>query len=253
MGEALTVIGYPSGLPLKVASGGRVRTVKSEYYVTNLDTYGGNSGSAVFNSTSGEVEGILVRGENDFVSQNGCVVSNRCTFEGCRGEDVTKISEVLSFVPNLPQPPAPTPQPTPGPTPTPQPTPQPSPPPVTQTRTFEVLAQMAIPDNDKNGIESSLKANEAPAGRQVKVGVDISHSYVGDLIISLVAPDGKVYVLQKNRGGRTRDLQGVYGVNLQSDAALGALSNATAGTWKLKVADTLRLDTGSLKSWKLMF
>lgn len=96
-GDALTVIGHPSGLPLKVAGGANVRSVGAEFLVANLDTYGGNSGSAVFNSASGEVEGILVRGESDFVYVNGCRVSNKCPSTGCRGEDVTLISRAIPY------------------------------------------------------------------------------------------------------------------------------------------------------------
>lgn len=98
-GAELVVIGHPAGLPTKVAGGARVRRVESEHLVANLDTYGGNSGSAVFNANTGEVEGILVRGAMDFVYQNGCRVSNRCADDGCRGEDVTKISEALPYIP----------------------------------------------------------------------------------------------------------------------------------------------------------
>jgi len=42
-GTGLTVIGHPSGLATKVASGGKVRSSNDIYYVTDLDTYGGNS------------------------------------------------------------------------------------------------------------------------------------------------------------------------------------------------------------------
>ncbi|MEI8190645.1 MAG: hypothetical protein WCI75_13115 [candidate division NC10 bacterium] len=69
------------------------------YFVANLDTYGGNSGSAVFSATTGLVEGILVRGENDYVWKGGCRVSNRCPADGCRGEDVTKVSALSSDIP----------------------------------------------------------------------------------------------------------------------------------------------------------
>jgi len=41
VGDDLHVIGYPSGLPLKVAGGASVRAVQPEYLVANLDTYGG--------------------------------------------------------------------------------------------------------------------------------------------------------------------------------------------------------------------
>ncbi|MEK7382323.1 MAG: trypsin-like peptidase domain-containing protein, partial [Elusimicrobiota bacterium] len=60
----LVVIGHPAGLPTKIAGGAEVRDAsKKGYFVADLDTYGGNSGSAVFNAKTALVEGILVRGE----------------------------------------------------------------------------------------------------------------------------------------------------------------------------------------------
>lgn len=100
-GDPLVVIGYPSGLPLKIADGATVRDMNPpQHFVANLDTYGGNSGSAVFNTATKLVEGILVRGEQDFVlDPKGCTRSNVCTTDACRGEDVTKIAEALPFIP----------------------------------------------------------------------------------------------------------------------------------------------------------
>lgn len=94
--EPLVVVGYPSGIPMKVAGGANVRHQASGYFVANLDTYGGNSGSAVFNADTGLVEGILVRGEGDFVVKDGCRVSNVCENNACRGEDVTRIEYAVS-------------------------------------------------------------------------------------------------------------------------------------------------------------
>lgn len=97
-GDALVVIGHPSGLPTKIAPGASVRSKDSaEFFVANLDTFGGNSGSAVFNAETGTVEGILVRGETDYVTdyQNGgCRKVYECKNDECRGEDVTKITVV---------------------------------------------------------------------------------------------------------------------------------------------------------------
>jgi V8-like Glu-specific endopeptidase len=95
-GTSLAVIGHPTGLPTKIADGAKVRSLSTKFFVANLDTYGGNSGSAVFNTQTSEVEGILVRGENDYVpdSQLGCQVSNVCANESCRGEDVTFITNI---------------------------------------------------------------------------------------------------------------------------------------------------------------
>ncbi|MFN8847715.1 MAG: trypsin-like serine peptidase [Bdellovibrionales bacterium] len=76
----LTVIGHPAGIPTKIADGAEVRSSNEAFFVSNLDTYGGNSGSAVFNSETMEVLGILVRGERDYTydSVNKCFVSNNC-------------------------------------------------------------------------------------------------------------------------------------------------------------------------------
>lgn len=109
IGTPLVVIGHPSGLPVKLSAGAAVRDLKGDdgYFTANLDTYGGNSGSAVFNNTTGEVEGVLVRGETDFVRQGNCRISFVCTNDGCRGEDVTKASyvkqKILPFIRNSSQ------------------------------------------------------------------------------------------------------------------------------------------------------
>lgn len=94
--EAIAVIGHPTGLPTKIADGANVRSLSDKFFVANLDTYGGNSGSAVFNLKTSTVEGILVRGENDYVNDNteDCMVSNVCESDSCRGEDVTYITNI---------------------------------------------------------------------------------------------------------------------------------------------------------------
>ena len=98
------VIGHPSGLPQKIAFGDQtaVRTNSDTgHFVANLDTYGGNSGSAVFNAATGVVEGILVRGATDFQFPGGCFVSNQLT-DGEGGEEVSKSTRFEQFVPLLP-------------------------------------------------------------------------------------------------------------------------------------------------------
>lgn len=99
--EELLVIGGPSGLPTKVAPGAAVRTNNHpNFFVANLDTFQGNSGSAVFNSATGVVEGILVRGEEDYVPnyQKMCVEANKCASDDCRGEDVSRMTSIPEVV-----------------------------------------------------------------------------------------------------------------------------------------------------------
>jgi V8-like Glu-specific endopeptidase len=74
IGDKLVVIGHPSGLPTKIADEAEVRDVNNIFFTANLDTFGGNSGSPVINTATGEVEGILVRGAQDYIfdEENQC-------------------------------------------------------------------------------------------------------------------------------------------------------------------------------------
>lgn len=95
-GTPLLVIGNPSGLPTKIADGANVRHLDTNWFTANLDTFVGNSGSAVINTETDEVEGVLVRGEEDYVDDpsQGCKVAKRCLDTECRGEDVNVITSI---------------------------------------------------------------------------------------------------------------------------------------------------------------
>lgn len=100
-GDRMVIIGHPAGIPTKVADDAYVREVKSEHFVANIDAFGGNSGSAVFNERTGLIEGILVRGWTDFTYSNGCRKSYVCKNDGCSGEDVTRVDQALDFIPTM--------------------------------------------------------------------------------------------------------------------------------------------------------
>jgi V8-like Glu-specific endopeptidase len=97
----ILVIGHPTGLPTKIADGATVRSNKNKYYFQGtLDTFGGNSGSAVFDAKTGLVEGILVRGETDYVSDSvqNCTRPKVCKVTECRGEDSTRITNIAELM-----------------------------------------------------------------------------------------------------------------------------------------------------------
>lgn len=89
----LVVIGHPLGLPMKISDGAKVSRMnelererkfhswrmRANYFTANLDSYGGNSGSPVFNQKTGKVEGILIQGADDFIynQELGCTQSLR--------------------------------------------------------------------------------------------------------------------------------------------------------------------------------
>jgi V8-like Glu-specific endopeptidase len=102
-GSQIFVIGHPVGLPVKVAGNASVRTTDPKaFFLTDLDTFGGNSGSAVFNARTQKIEGILVRGGTDFVdSPAGCKVQLKSGQNDGKGEAVTKISMLQKYIPEL--------------------------------------------------------------------------------------------------------------------------------------------------------
>ncbi|MFE9746538.1 S8 family serine peptidase [Saccharothrix saharensis] len=101
---------------------------------------------------------------------------------------------------------------------------------------------VTIGDNSDVSSPISLTC-AANASATTTVQVDIVHTYIGDLIVDLVAPDGTVYNLHNRSGGSTDNISRSYTVNASSEAA--------AGTWKLRVRDQALFDTGYLNSWTL--
>jgi serine protease len=75
------------------------------------------------------------------------------------------------------------------------------------------------------------------------VGVDITHTYRGDLQLDLIAPDGSSYRLKSASYDSADDLVTTYTANLSSETA--------AGTWTLRITDVYSGDSGRLNSWSL--
>ncbi|MBO4555910.1 MAG: trypsin-like peptidase domain-containing protein [Elusimicrobiales bacterium] len=102
-GDKIFVIGHPVGLPVKIAGGAQIRNTKPwNFFLTDLDTFGGNSGSAVFSEATGKIIGILVRGGTDFVdSDKGCKVQNKVDQDFGKGEAVNRLDKVLSSIPDI--------------------------------------------------------------------------------------------------------------------------------------------------------
>ena len=85
----------------------------------------------------------------------------------------------------------------------------------------------------------------------VEVFVDISHTYIGDLRVSLYSPAGTEAVLHNRAGGPTHDLVRTFTVaNTPSLATL--VGQPVAGSWRLKVVDNEAQDQGKLSSWRVL-
>ncbi|SDJ59587.1 S8 family serine peptidase [Streptomyces indicus] len=113
-------------------------------------------------------------------------------------------------------------------------------------KAFDNATDYAIADNAtvESPITVSGVTGNAPAALQVPV--NIAHTYIGDLQVQLIAPDGTAYTLKGyGTGGSADNINTTYTVNASAETA--------NGTWKLRVSDNARYDTGKIDSWGLRF
>lgn len=116
----------------------------------------------------------------------------------------------------------------------------------------EAAPALAIPDNDPTGISSAIAIPQPGSAQGIKVSVDITHTYIGDLRVELVAPSGQRAILHDRLGGSQDNLIMTY--DSASTAALTALiGQAVQGNWVLRVTDLAGRDVGKLNLWKLEF
>jgi subtilisin-like proprotein convertase family protein/subtilisin family serine protease len=105
-----------------------------------------------------------------------------------------------------------------------------------------------IPDSDPNGLIRTLNNPTSGTLKGIAVDVDISHSYIADLIIELVAPNGQRIILHNRAGGSSDNIQTTY--NISSLSTLDQLVGIEgAGDWQLHVKDLASQDTGKLNKW----
>jgi subtilisin-like proprotein convertase family protein len=102
---------------------------------------------------------------------------------------------------------------------------------------------VTIPDLSTVESPITISGCTGNAGSASTVEVHIVHTYIGDLIVNLVAPDGSTYLLHNRTGGSADNIDQTYTVNLSGEAA--------NGTWKLRVQDAAAADTGRIDSWTL--
>jgi subtilisin family serine protease len=104
-------------------------------------------------------------------------------------------------------------------------------------------SDFTINDNSTVSSPITISGCTGNASNGSTVAVSIVHTYIGDLVVDLVAPDGTVYNLHNRAGGSADNINQTYTVNLSSEVA--------NGTWNLRVRDAASLDTGRIDSWTL--
>ena len=108
----------------------------------------------------------------------------------------------------------------------------------TQTMT----PSLPIPDNGA-AVFDAVTISSSGTVRSVSVDVDISHTYISDLSVALIAPDGTIALLHNRAGANSHDIHQTYTPNL-ADISL-------KGNWTLRMNDAGPADTGTLNEWTL--
>ena len=96
-------------------------------------------------------------------------------------------------------------------------------------------------------VSSSVNVSGRSSIGDIDIAVDIKHTYIGDLIVKIIAPDGKSATLHNRTGGSADNINQTYSISAS------AVGNSGNGTWRLQVQDQAGGDTGYIDSWTLTF
>ncbi len=139
---------------------------------------------------------------------------------------------------------------------------------------------VAIPDNNPNGVSSIIAVTDNVNVEQLKISLinqstpeglatpGITHSYLGDLNITLESPQGTVIDLIVNACDASEDIEVVIAddgdplsCNVFSPGISGTIEpiqelstfngENAQGNWILKVVDGFEVDTGFLEAWSI--
>lgn len=101
---------------------------------------------------------------------------------------------------------------------------------------------LAIPDNSPTGVSSTIEIAEDFPPTRVRVSVDITHTYRGDLQVEL-QKDGQRFLLHDKQGGGADDLKATFEVP--------GFTGSARGNYTLVVRDLAGADTGTFHAWTL--
>ena len=136
---------------------------------------------------------------------------------------------------------------------------------------------VSIPDNDANGVNDDIAISDGRVLVSVSLYLDISHSWVGDLVVRLNHQNSGVSITTLDRPGSpplgcgNNDVvailddgaaqpaddkcasypHAISGIYLPSQELRTFSSESAYGTWQLNVSDQYQNDTGALNHWCL--
>lgn len=163
------------------------------------------------------------------------------------------------------------------PTPTPTSTPEPQ---ISPTvRLYCSSPRIAIPDDDATGITNNIKINDPGYILDLDVRIEVTHSWVGDLIFTLRHPETDTKITLIDRPGYPSTSNGceqngiitilddevsskveskcasspvaISGIYRPEEDLSTFIGQEVSGTWRLSVSDNFQADTGTLNKWCL--
>jgi subtilisin-like proprotein convertase family protein len=117
---------------------------------------------------------------------------------------------------------------------------------ITNQRFTSTDVPKSIPDNNATGITSNNAVTGNGKVASLKLSLNITHTFRGDLVVTLISPAGTSFVVSNRAGGSADNI-------VITDQVITTFNGQTAaGTWKLKVQDLAAVDVGTLNSWSLL-
>ena len=112
-------------------------------------------------------------------------------------------------------------------------------------------ANIAIPDNTKaQDTSSTIYVPTNGTISDIKVTVNITHTWKGDLKVILTSPDGTEITLHDRSGGSADNIMSTW--SSTSNTELAALAGSySAGDWTISVGDYAGGDVGVLETWDI--
>ncbi len=130
---------------------------------------------------------------------------------------------------------------------------------------------LSIPDNNTTGVTNTISVTNNPGNlSNIELFLSVQHTWVGDLVVTLTAPNGQSRQVIANNGGAGDNILSFFGdafnylpnssiylppwAFIKPIVTFGNIGNTFLnGTWSLKVVDNAASDVGLLQGWGLRF
>lgn len=118
-------------------------------------------------------------------------------------------------------------------------------------KVFEVMPDLAIPDNDADGVSIPFTVTGVTTTTGLDIQVSVDHPYSGDIVIEFrrdnTSPPTVIKKLRDRAGGATDDILETYGL---TPVELGTPIN---GSYSIHFSDRAPTDSGTISLVKLTF